>query len=363
MLLVDDDDSIRTSLGFYFRKKKIPCVPFASAEQALDYLSSHEADLVITDYSLPGLNGLEFIAELQRIQPDIGKILITAYGNFDIAVQGIKLGVHGFIQKPFNTKAVESAIETVMRRLKRETHGLYVNGRRVWHAVDPQRRDDFALTLNKISHDINNSLFRIMGNAQLGLCGVSAQDPVGEKLEHIIREVQQLTACYESLMLLCREPVGEPEQIEIKDTIVGCVDKFRAQATQNGIEIDFDENESAVVIETSRRDFQDIIETLLLNSIQELEALNKPDKRIAIAVKEMAVGSSVSITDSGNGVSVEAFPELFEQGFSTKLRGDGLGLDLVTALIDKLGGSLDIRSQPGEGTTVAITIPAKSCGK
>lgn len=121
IILVDDDDSIRSGLSYSFGKKKVPLVTFATAEHALDYLGNHEADLIITDFSLPGLNGLQFIRELNSLKPDIGKILITAYASLDMAVEAIKLGVHDFIQKPLKTETIESAIEAVMTRLQKES--------------------------------------------------------------------------------------------------------------------------------------------------------------------------------------------------------------------------------------------------
>ncbi|MEN6438478.1 MAG: response regulator [Syntrophobacter sp.] len=128
LVLVDDDDSIRAALNYHFRKKKVAMISFGSGEEALDHLRQFHADIVITDYYLPGINGMQFIRELNNIRPGVIKILMTAYGTLDIAVEAIRAGVHDFIRKPFNTETLELTILSVMRRVRPDFNRVSPDG-------------------------------------------------------------------------------------------------------------------------------------------------------------------------------------------------------------------------------------------
>ena len=110
ILLIDDDEWIRDSLSLFFEFE--PCVfqALETAEQGLKELETKDYDIIILDYRLPGMNGLEFLKRIQQTHPQVIKILITAYGSKEIFSQAIELGVHDFIDKPFSTKAIEDSL-------------------------------------------------------------------------------------------------------------------------------------------------------------------------------------------------------------------------------------------------------------
>jgi DNA-binding NtrC family response regulator len=110
ILLIDDDEWIRDSLSLFFEFE--PCVfqALETAEQGLKELETKDYDIIILDYRLPGMNGLEFLKRIQQTHPEVIKILITAYGSKEIFSQAIELGVHDFIDKPFSTKAIEDSL-------------------------------------------------------------------------------------------------------------------------------------------------------------------------------------------------------------------------------------------------------------
>ena len=110
ILLIDDDEWIRDSLSLFFEFE--PCVfqALETSEQGLKELETKDYDIIILDYRLPGMNGLEFLKRIQGTHPQVIKILITAYGSKEIFSQAIELGVHDFIDKPFSTKAIEDSL-------------------------------------------------------------------------------------------------------------------------------------------------------------------------------------------------------------------------------------------------------------
>ena len=110
ILLIDDDEWIRDSLSLFFEFEPCGFRALETAEQGLKELESKDYDIIILDYRLPGMNGLEFLKRIQETHPQVIKILITAYGSKEIFSQAIELGVHDFIDKPFSTKAIEDSL-------------------------------------------------------------------------------------------------------------------------------------------------------------------------------------------------------------------------------------------------------------
>ena len=76
--------------------------------------------MVIADYRLPGMDGLEFLKRIQRIDPDVMKILISAYGSKDVISEAMRMGVLDFIEKPFTTKTIEESLSRVIKRREQE---------------------------------------------------------------------------------------------------------------------------------------------------------------------------------------------------------------------------------------------------
>jgi len=111
ILLIDDDEWIRDSLSRFFEYE--PCCTFLAletAEEGLEELKRKDYDIIILDYRLPGMNGVQFLKQIQETHPHVMKILITAYGNKDVFSQAIELGVHDFIDKPFSTRTIEDSL-------------------------------------------------------------------------------------------------------------------------------------------------------------------------------------------------------------------------------------------------------------
>lgn len=94
-IVVDDEPKIRQGL-MAFLSNRADCeevVSFSAAINAIEYLSHHQADVLLTDIRMPGLSGLDLIAELRVLQPALDIIIISGFGEFDYAQKAIELGV------------------------------------------------------------------------------------------------------------------------------------------------------------------------------------------------------------------------------------------------------------------------------
>ena len=84
ILLIDDDELIRDSLTLFFTGEGLHLSAFESAEKGLEALEKSEYDIIIVDYRLPGMDGVEFFKRIKETQKDTLKILITAYKDHKV---------------------------------------------------------------------------------------------------------------------------------------------------------------------------------------------------------------------------------------------------------------------------------------
>lgn len=110
LLLIDDDEWVRDSLHLLFESEGCNITALETAEEGLKLVESQTFDIIITDFRLPGMDGLEFIRSLTRKQDLPVIILITAYGSHEIFSEARKIGVSDCIPKPFTSDAIEASL-------------------------------------------------------------------------------------------------------------------------------------------------------------------------------------------------------------------------------------------------------------
>ncbi len=110
ILLVDDDEWIRDSLSIYFESEDCRISAHETAERALAELGRRKFDVIITDYKLPGMDGIAFLEKVKKSHPNAIKIMITAYAS-EIDVRRAKqAGAQDLIPKPFTSKTIEACL-------------------------------------------------------------------------------------------------------------------------------------------------------------------------------------------------------------------------------------------------------------
>lgn len=117
-MLVDDDEWIRDSLSLFFEDERCYLSGVETAEEGMEELRRQHYDIIIADYGLPGMNGLEFLEQIKASHPDVLTVLVTAYGSKNLCLKAREIGVQGFIDKPFTLKAFEEALSCLMEECK-----------------------------------------------------------------------------------------------------------------------------------------------------------------------------------------------------------------------------------------------------
>ena len=126
ILYVDDEAAIGLILQVTLERMGHVAIGASNVPEALRALESHAIDLIISDYRMPGLSGLEFLELLRQQGRDIPLIILTGFATIEHAVAAIKAGAADYITKPMEPQQLEHAVSTALEltRLKRENDAL-----------------------------------------------------------------------------------------------------------------------------------------------------------------------------------------------------------------------------------------------
>ena len=126
VLIVEDESKLLRLLELSLTEDGFTVYPAASAEDGLSRLGHNAIDLVITDLKLPGMNGLEFLQAIKRVNATIPVIVMTAYGTVETAVEAMKSGASDYVLKPFSLEEMKLIVrkELDIRRLREENRSL-----------------------------------------------------------------------------------------------------------------------------------------------------------------------------------------------------------------------------------------------
>jgi len=121
-LLIDDNVIIRDTMQMFFTQKKCLLKTCETAEEGLQALEEERYDILICDFQLPGIDGVEFFKRAVASHPDTIKILISGYVNESAISEAFDIGVHAFIRKPFSLMAFfEQLIPYIDKRHDRDS--------------------------------------------------------------------------------------------------------------------------------------------------------------------------------------------------------------------------------------------------
>jgi DNA-binding NtrC family response regulator len=120
ILIVDDEDMILTSLrSFLELETDYEVVTFLSAKEALKYVNGHKIDLVISDYFMPEMDGITFLAKVKEIDPQATRIILTGYADKENAIKAINdVGLFQYIEKPWNNDDLKIVIRNGLEKQK-----------------------------------------------------------------------------------------------------------------------------------------------------------------------------------------------------------------------------------------------------
>jgi len=211
-----------------------------------------------------------------------------------------------------------------------------------------------------IAHEINNPLAGILTFSRLMLRELEEGAPAPEERERYLknlrlieRETQRCTTIVRNLLDFARQRPLTLSESDANAVIDEALSLVGHQIELKGIELDRHPGQLPLI----KVDFGQIRQAfvnVILNACDAMEA----GGRLTIRTAPTDVGGvEVEFTDTGSGISEENLSHIFDPFFSTKAKGTGLGLSVVYGIVERHGGSLDVQSRPGEGTTIRIRLP------
>jgi len=106
VVIVDDEEMVLKSISAFLNlETQHEVMTFTSPQKALDYIHNHEVDIVVSDYLMPEMDGITFLARVRAVKPEIPRIILTGYADKENAIKAInEVGVYQYIEKPWENE-------------------------------------------------------------------------------------------------------------------------------------------------------------------------------------------------------------------------------------------------------------------
>lgn len=352
ILIVDDEDQTREICAEFLEVDGYRIDTCGSGKAALNLLATQRFDLLLTDLSLPDLNGIELVKKVKYHHPHTSVIIMTAYGSVSTAVESMRAGAYDYVTKPFPRDLLRATIRRCLEshNLKREISKMQAE------LLKKDRLAAVGSMAGAIAHRMRNPLSIIQMCAQYlegRMAGNQDHVQVIQAIEEKVKVLEQLT----------RDFVEYSRTSRIRRSSEH-VDKLAEEVLKNvgprckiqGVEV---LRRYASPIPSLLVD-ADLIREVLTNIIDNaLEAMKGSGKiLVAIELDKTLKSVLVSITNSGGVLSPKLEEKIFEPFFTTKETGTGLGLAIVKQVIEGHGGKIQAQGDPKtNSTTFRISLP------
>jgi signal transduction histidine kinase len=371
VLVVDDELGIREGCRRALTSSGFEVEVAENGPDGLHKLREGGFDVLLVDAMMPGMSGLEMMQQVRKIAPDMIGIIITGYATIELAVQAIREGAHDFIAKPFTHELLLHIINREMdrARLRREAQRAneleekLLGLGRVKSEIEKigVMQSRFMMTM---VHTLRAPVAVLQNTIQLIRKGYIPPSEQGTFLQQVEERAGELLAILEDLLLLSRlkETIGnvKSENVSLSEMLEAALITFKKELEEQGLTVSV-ERRDPVFVSGNREYLQALWSHLLSNAIR----YTPPGGRITLSLQEHPQEKKIigTVTDTGIGIPSEEIPRVFEEFYRTKeaksMRetGTGLGLCIVQQIVCHYGGSLEIDSAPGGGSSFRFILP------
>jgi signal transduction histidine kinase len=364
ILVVDDEQSVATTIKAILQLDGNEVTAVTSGKEALDLLKAQEFDVVLTDLRLDDLDGIEILRETQKLWPDTVSIMLTGYASLESAVTALRSGAYDYLIKPSD---VDELRATVGRALERR--------RLRQRLVELEQLDKLKTQfLSMASHELRTPLTAVSGFMQiarrrLGRLGAATDVPqpwreeaqkADETLDMANRQAKKLARLIDELLDVSRLQQGRVEmrlaEIELGDVVREVGERMKLLSKGHEIETKV---EGTAPIVADRDRIEQVFENLVGNAIK----YSPESGRIEMSLHVNGANAIVSVRDQGIGIAPAEVEKIFGLFYRSPdpradhVGGLGLGLYISREIVSRHHGKLWAERNPDTGTTFHVTLP------
>ena len=332
-----------------------------TAEEAFRKIEKMDPDIILLDYKLPDMSGLDILQKVKFDESECLVIMITAYASLETAVSAIKSGAFDFIAKPFSPEDLRKTVFKAVQQL--------ILARQVRKLTEEKRKVRFQF-ISVLGHELKAPLNAIEGYLSL-IKEKALGDDVSNYMEMIERcliRIDGMRKLIVDLLDLTRIESGEKKRelgnFNIVDIAEESVENIKMEAEKRGIEIIL-QAEKEIYANCDRGEILVIFNNLISNAVK----YNKDNGKVWVRIKRDDGKVNIEVEDTGIGMTKEDQKKLFKE--FTRIRnektkhilGSGLGLAIVKKIADLYNGSVSVESEPNKGSKFKVILVDKTNDK
>lgn len=370
--LEDNPDDIELEL-YELRKAglKIEYDVARNWKEFMSKLPNIYADIILADYTLPDITGIEAITICREMNMDIPVILLTGEGNEMNAVDSLRHGAVDYIIK----RNISGLYARVMRALeiwadrKAKKRAEEEEKKLQVLLLETQKMEAIGRLAGGIAHDFNNLLTGIMGYSELCLKDTDKGSPIHTKLQSIITLSQRGADLVKQLLIFSRKLPMEFVTVNLNTFLIETM-HFLKRIVEETVEIQLELQEDIPNIRCDANQFTQVLMNLVLNARDAMDGrgvLKIKTGMCSLSGELMSQNKDrageyvcLYVSDTGVGIPKEDINKVFDPFFTTKEmgKGTGLGLSIVYSVIREHNGWIDVESEKGAGSIFRICLPA-----
>ena len=356
VFVIDDDDVMLLVCRRTLEKDGYEVETFGSGHDGLRRLEEAKPQLLLVDLKMPELNGLQVIDRVRTVDPDVVIAVITGYATIATAVDAMKAGAYDFLPKPFTPDELRLIVKRGCERwqLKHESQ-------RLRHEKEAAERRIITF----VSHQLKSPLAATRQYLDV-LLFTSKADLPPTALQWITRSQARLAEMlamiddWLSLAKLERGTLGERDaRADLCQVATQVTQATQSQAEAAQVDVTTDLPTEGLLVRGDPVSIATVVSNLVANAI----AYNRPRGRVTVRVTSDKAWATREVSDTGIGIPEDCLPRIFDEfyrvggGRGRDVPGTGLGLAVCRRVVTELGGSIDVTSTPGQGSTFTVRIP------
>lgn len=204
-----------------------------------------------------------------------------------------------------------------------------------------------------LAHEIRNPLAGIAGVIEIIGRDLPESSPARAMVKDVRLEINQINRILTDLLETARPHPPQMMRSNLNTTVEHAVMLARQQVLSKPIRIELTPSPNLAEVEHDSDQIHQVVLNLLLNAVQAIERAGS----VSVVIGTRDDCATITVTDSGRGMTSQQMVQIFRPFFTTKGNGTGLGLSLVRRIIEEHHGRIDVASEPGKGSTFEVLLP------